>query len=168
MKHVEKEYLRVLKKILGRLHGSDIPWAITGSLGFALQGVPVKPHDIDVQTDREGAYEIERLLSEFVIERVHFVSAERIRSHLGVLSVDGIKVEIMGGIEKRNAAGEWQPVDDLRRYIRVAVVENVKIPVLSLQYEYEAYMQLGRNDRAELLRDWLEHHDGLADEVLSD
>ncbi len=127
----------------------------------------MKPHDIDVQTDSEGAYEVERLLSEFVVERVHFVSSERIRSHFGVLRIDGIEVEIMGGIEKRNRGGAWEPVDDLKQYIRVAVVENMRVPVLSLQYEYEAYRQLGRNDRAELLREWLERHDGSSDEVMS-
>jgi hypothetical protein len=36
------------------------PWAVTGSLGMALQGMELAVHDIDLQTSREGAYEIER------------------------------------------------------------------------------------------------------------
>jgi hypothetical protein len=31
----------------------------------------------------------------------------------------------------------------------------MKVPVLSLEYEYQAYMKLGRTDKAEMLRKWL-------------
>jgi hypothetical protein len=71
---------------------------MTGSVGFALQGVLIEPKDIDIQTDERGAYEIERRLSEFVTKRVTFFSPERIRSHFGELMIDEIKVEIMGDI----------------------------------------------------------------------
>lgn len=29
----------------------DFAWALTGSLSFALRGVPLEPDDVDVQTD---------------------------------------------------------------------------------------------------------------------
>jgi len=49
-------HLQVLRKLYERLKDSNVNWVVTGSLGFALQGVPVEPHDIDIQTDKEGAY----------------------------------------------------------------------------------------------------------------
>ena len=158
MNKVEKRYTRVLKKILLRLKRTDATWAITGSLGFALQGVPVEPHDIDIQTDEKGAYEIERLLTQFAVERVHFASAENIRSHFGMLNIDGIKVEIMGDIQKRLENGTWTKPPDLRKHIRFIRMEEMEIPVLHLEYEYEAYVQLGRNDKAALLKRWLLQH----------
>ncbi|ALM75393.1 nucleotidyltransferase domain-containing protein [Thermococcus barophilus] len=107
-------------------------WVVTGSLGFALQGVPVEPHDIDIQTDKEGAYEIERLFSEFVIKKVTFSSTEKIRSHFGALMIDGIKVEIMGDIQKK-VNDEWEPPVDINRYKRFVQIEGMKIPVLDLE-----------------------------------
>jgi hypothetical protein len=148
-----------------RLQGTSVTWAVTGSLGFALQGVPVVPHDIDIQTDKDGAYEIERLLDEFVVERVKFSSAERIRSHFGVFIINAIRVEIMGDIEKRSTKGVWQPIDDLRKYVRFVEIDDMIIPVLLLEYEYEAYMQLGREDKARFLQNWLERRGGSVEEV---
>ncbi|MDK2870526.1 MAG: hypothetical protein PWP39_1761 [Pyrococcus sp.] len=152
---IPQRHLKALRKLYGRLKDSDVNWVITGSLCFALQGVPVEPHDIDVQTDREGAYEIERLFSEFVVEPVKFKESERIRSHFGVLMIDGIKVEIMGDIQKK-VNNEWEPPVDIDRYKRFVEIEGMKIPVLDLEYEYQAYLKLGRVEKAEMLKRFLE------------
>ncbi len=152
---IKPEYLCVLHKIYDRLKGKNVNWVITGSLGFALQGVPVEIHDIDIQTDKAGAYKIERLFSEFVSKRVRFSSTEKIRSHFGALIIDGIKVEIMGDIQKRLRDGNWENPVDLNKYKRFIEIEGMKIPVLSLEYEYQAYLKLGRTEKAEMLRKWL-------------
>ncbi len=151
---IEPAYIEVLRKIYTRLKDSDVNWAVTGSLGFALQGVAVTVHDIDIQTDKSGAYKIENLLSEFVVSKVTFSSAEKIRSHFGKLMINGIKVEIMGDLQKRREDGSWEAVD-LSKYKRVVEIQGMKIPVLSLEYEYQAYLRLGRVDKAEMLREWL-------------
>ena len=148
-------YLNVLRKINTRLSNTSVNWAVTGSLGFALQGVPVEPNDIDIQTDKEGAYKIKRHFSEFMTKRVAFSSTGRIRSHFGELMIDGIKVEIMGYIQKRLEDGSWENPVDLERHKRVVEVEGMQVPVLSLEYEYQAYLGLGRIDKAEMLKKWL-------------
>ncbi|MFQ5794895.1 MAG: nucleotidyltransferase domain-containing protein [Candidatus Bipolaricaulia bacterium] len=152
---IDPSYLNVLRKIYARLNDSDMNWVVTGSLGFALQGVLVEPNDIDIQTDEAGAYEIERFFSEFVIQKVAFSSAERIRSYFGVLMMDEIKVEIMGDIRKRLEDGTWEDSVDLNRHKRIVEVEGMQVPVLSLEYEHQAYLKLGRVNQAEMLRRWL-------------
>jgi len=152
---IKPKYLDVLRKIYARLNNTNINWVVTGSLGFALRGMPVEVHDIDIQTDMVGAYEIERLFSEFVVRKVTFSSADKIRSHFGVLMIDGIKVEIMGNIQKRLEDGTWEEPVDLNRYKRIVKVEEMQVPVLSLEYEYRAYRRLGRIEKAEMIRKWL-------------
>jgi len=154
------DYLKVLRKINAQLININVNWAITGSLGFALQGVAIEPNDIDIQTDKRGAYEIERYFSESVTKRVKFSSTERIRSHLGELMIDGIKVEIMGDIQKRNKDGSWENPTDLEYHKRSVEVEGMQVPVLSLEYEYQAYLKLGKIDKAEMLRKWLQGEHG--------
>ena len=95
---IDPIYLNVLRRIHGKLSEEDVNWAI--SLGLALQSVPVEVHDIDIQTDEKGAYKIEILFFEFVIKKVVFSSAEKIRSHFGALMINGIKVEIMRNAQK--------------------------------------------------------------------
>lgn len=145
-------YLNVLRKIYARLMNTNVNWVVTGSFSFALQGIALEPHDIDLQTDEAGANEIERRFSEFVTRKVVFSCSEKIRSHFGVLLIDGIKVEIMGDISKRLENGTWEEPVNLERHKRSIVVEGMQIPVLSLEYEYQAYLKLGRIEKAEVLK----------------
>jgi hypothetical protein len=144
-----------------------VDWVVTGSLGFALQGVPVEPDDIDLQTNEVGAYEIERLFSEFVVKPVTFSAAERIRSHFGTLLIDGIQVEIMGDIQKRCEDGSWEEPVDLEHHKRVVMCAGMRVPVLSLEYEYHAYLMLGRTEQARKLRQWLNGNPSLCEQSLA-
>jgi len=155
MTMVEKQYLNVLKMIVTRLTGSDINWALTGSLGIALQGINLQVHDIDLQTDKKGAYEIERCLSEFVVKPVRYTESERIRSYYGVFEIHGITVEVMGAIQKRLEDHKWEKPVRVEPYRHWIQVDEMQVPVLSLTYEYQAYLLLGREDKAEILRQWL-------------
>jgi hypothetical protein len=155
---IDPAHLDALRRLYARLSMSGVNWVVTGSLGFALQGVPVDVHDIDLQTDAAGAYAIEHLFSGQVARPVEFSSAEKIRSHFGALLLEGIKVEIMGDIQKRLADGTWEAPVDLNRHKRYVDVEGMRVPVLSLAYEHQAYLKLGRVDQAQRLRDWLDSH----------
>ena len=82
--------------------------------------------------------------------------SERIRSHFGAAEIDGVSVEIMGDIQKRTEGGAWDEPPNLMRLSRTVLVDDVPAPVLSLEYEYEAYLKLGRLDKALMIRRWLE------------
>lgn len=153
---ITAQHFGALRTIWLCLENCPYSWVITGSLGMALQGVPVEVHDIDIQTDRDGAYEIERRLSEFVKQPVRYAAAERIRSHLGQLDIDGIKVEIMGEVQKRLDDQSWEEPVDVERYRRWVEIDEMQIPVLWLEYEQQAYLILGRVEKAEMLRKWLQ------------
>ena len=137
---IDPVYLNVLRQIHARLSNTDVNWVVTGSLGFALQGVPVQPNDIDLQTDKAGAYEIERRFSDVIIRKVKFSATERIKSHFGALQIDGIEIEIMGDIQKRGADGVWEEIVDPAHYRQMVEIAGLLVPVLSLEYEYQAYL----------------------------
>jgi hypothetical protein len=160
---ISRKHLDVLLEIVGALKDSPIDWAVTGSLGMALQGMEVEVHDIDIQTDGGGAYEIERRLSSFVSEPVRFRESPRIRSHFGVLSIDGVRVEIMGAIQKLLEDGTWEPPVDVSQHRRWVEIEGTRVPVLSLEHEYRAYLRLGRIGKAERLRAWMEERNSEVD-----
>lgn len=96
---IETQYLAPLRKIYSCLKDGKAIWVITGSLGMALQGIGLELHDIDIQTDRQGA------------------------------------------------------------------IDGMQIPVLSLEYEYQAYLKFGRVERAEILRKWLQNQVEKVDET---
>ncbi len=154
---IDPVYLNVLRQIHARLCNTDVNWVVTGSLGFALQGVPVQPNDIDIQTDKVGAYEIERRFSDVIIRKVKYSATERIKSHFGALQIDGIEVEIMGDIQKRGVDGVWEEIVDPAHYRQMVEIAEMLVPVLSLEYEYQAYLKFGRTERAKMLRRWLDN-----------
>jgi hypothetical protein len=140
---IDQRYLVVLSRICHRLRELGHPWAVTGSLGLALQEVSVEVHDVDIQTDRQGAYEIERLLPGEVVSPVKFVQSERIRSHCGQIEMDGCKIEIMGDVEKRTSDG-WGKPPHLPQIIKTIRRGELIVPVLDLSYELDAYRRLNR------------------------
>ncbi len=150
---IPDEHLNVLKRLYSKMHDRDINWVVTGSTSFCLQGVPVSPNDIDIQTDEDGAYKIEELFRHRVVTKVEFSSTEKIRSHFGALMIHGILVELMGAVQKYYD-GSWEDPIDIDMHKKIVSVEGMDIPVLELAYESLAYRRFGRVEMAEKLREY--------------
>ena len=151
MPALDKRYLSVLKTLTTTLKDCSAVWALTGSTSFVLQGVPLSPNDVDVQTTEDGVYAIEEVFEERIIDPVSLSESEAIRSHFGVLELNGVRVEIMGAVHKRQPDGTWESPVSITDHRTFVDVEDISVPVLSLRYEAKAYERLGRSERAALL-----------------
>ena len=149
-------FLDTLRIIHDRLENISIIWAITGSVGLVLQGVETAVHDIDLQADQKGAYAIEHRFAKQMFRPVQFSSTVKIRSHFGAFALNGIKVEIIGDIEKRLPDGTWEAPPDLSALMCRIEIARMQLPVLSLAYEYAAYLKMGRTAKAALIKKRLE------------
>ena len=98
---IPENYQVAIKTIHDNLKDLDLPWVITGSLGFALQGMVVEINDIDLQTDRAGACRIEEIFKSNVTKKISFKKGERITSYFGELCINNVTVEIMGALQKK-------------------------------------------------------------------
>ncbi|WP_448335392.1 nucleotidyltransferase domain-containing protein, partial [Bellilinea sp.] len=92
-----REFETALQTILEQLTGLPEAWALTGSVGMVLQGMPLQVHDIDVQTSPLGAIQIQQRLEGWMVEPVRQVESSFMRSLLGRAVVEGVEVEIIGG-----------------------------------------------------------------------
>ena len=155
MVDLDPSIVEALSILHRELAASCIPWVLTGSASFALQGVPVIPEDVDLQTSSRGAYRIEERFADVVVDPVVYSSSETIRSHFGTLEVAGVPVEVMGGLQKR-VDGGWERPVDVTAHREFVTVFGMDLPVLSLSYEATAYETLGRTERAALLRSFVE------------
>ena len=153
---ISEDHIAALRLLIQRLDGHPVDWALTGSTGMALQGVPLIANDIDVQTNTPGAYEIAGVLADVALTPVRYLPSERIRSHYGAYELAGVRVEIMGDMEKY-VDGLWEPPVDVRLQRRWVQLEGLNLPVMDLRHEVDAYLKMGRIERAGLLRDWLDH-----------
>jgi hypothetical protein len=152
----ESSYAEAIHFIYGRLKDDTVNWVITGSMNFSLHGIVTEVHDIDIQTDKDGVYAIEKRFKEFVKDNVRFLESDKIRSHFGTLEIGDVMIEIMGDVEKKLVNGCWDKPPDLEAHKEYIQYKGVMLPVLSLEYEYDAYLKLGRHKKADLLKNWLD------------
>ncbi|MCL2771869.1 MAG: hypothetical protein FWD71_00845 [Oscillospiraceae bacterium] len=143
-----------LVTIYNYLNQREIIWVLTGSTSFTIQGMKLTPRDIDIQTNKAGAYEINELLKNYVVRPVLFSAIEKVRSHIGYFAINGVEIEVMGDIQKK-CNDIWEDIIDLRPFIEQIVYKNMKLPVLNLSYESSAYRKLGRFERADEIDNFL-------------
>jgi hypothetical protein len=129
---------------------------VIGSTAMALQGMPVRPGDIDLAATRAGALEIGQRLSGFAVEPVHWRDSGAIASWFGRFTVCGIDVEVMGdlavgsGEHRRLIRPEWPvPVTSVE-------VRGQSVPCQPLEAEARGYELFGRPDKAAAIRAFLE------------
>lgn len=58
---------------------------------------------------------------------------------------------------KKFVEGRWKKVPDFNKIIRTVTIEGVNIPVLSLHYEAEAYMKLGRKNKVDMIYKYIKN-----------
>jgi hypothetical protein len=161
MQHTIPEPFVQAIKIIHRLFaGLDCPWAFTGSLGMAIQGMQVQVHDIDIQTDQQGAYLIQDRLQAYGVREVGFSESARIRSHFGEFRIGKVKVEVMGDVEKRLPDGTWLAPPDLSRIVVGVPFAGRIVPAIDLPHEEIAYRILGRVERADQIAAFLRESRG--------
>ena len=88
---IPSQHSRALKIICRKAEETEVVWAVTGSLGFALHGMEIEVGDIDLQTDAAGAYEIESAFSGNVIRGVKLSVSEKGCFRTTCVSLNGIR-----------------------------------------------------------------------------
>jgi hypothetical protein len=130
---VNQKIKEAIKLIYNRLKDKKIKWVLVGSMSLALQGVKIKPKDIDILTDKEGAFRVNKLFKNYEVKPVEFGRLkigrrELFESYLGKFKIKGVKVEIMGNLKEK--------------------LEGMELPVSSLKEQLKSYSRLGRKKDA--------------------
>jgi hypothetical protein len=61
---------KALLSFLERTSGENVDWWLAGSTALSIRGIDLAPRDIDIITDSEGARQLGRALSEWLVEPV--------------------------------------------------------------------------------------------------
>jgi hypothetical protein len=146
-------HTRVLLILLELIPPEEYNWALTGSAGLRLQGVDIPVNDIDIQTDGESVYAIEKCLSSYMMETIHPWESEQTFSLYGKAKINNLKVELLGDIKHREQGGSWEKSIDISSSRIWINWSNLKVPVIPLEFEAQAYSKMGRTERASLIRE---------------
>lgn len=144
----------VLHQVISSLEANGIPYRVVGGTSAALHGVPVHVKDLDLETTATGAYQIAELLEEYIVRPVTFSESPIYRSHFGQFRIDGVLLEVMGDLERREGDG-WTPSGTGTE--TTVPLEDVPVRVPWLEEETLAYIRRGRLDRAALCLPHCDH-----------
>ena len=153
---LDSNIVDAIRTIYAKLNETDILWVIGGSLALKLVGLDVEPRDIDLFTNEEGAYEIEKLFAEYLVKNVSLSMKDNIRSHYGILNIHGIEVEIIGHIEFKDKRNIWEAGRKLENVINIYEFEGLKLPLMQIESQLKGYTNIGRKDKIKLIEEWLE------------
>jgi len=155
---LSSNHIKALKILIKRLSNKKINWALIGSTNLAIQSVNIKAHDIDILTDKEGAFKINKALKRFEIKAVRYKESERFCSYYGLFKINNINIEIMGDIKNKIPKCDlWSEKSKLSNKLFINF-KDIKLPVISLKREYYAYSKMGRKDKAEKIRERLKNN----------
>ncbi len=143
----EREIVEALKVITRRLRDAKIEWVLGGSTSLALQGVDISPKDIDILTDKDGAFEINKLLKEYEVKPVEFKTSDLFESFFGEFRILNVKVEVMGNLREKHGS-QWVSLSTRLKSVKLIEMNGMEIPVSSLHEQKRAYEELGRKKDA--------------------
>lgn len=148
---MKDNFRKALEVINNRLKTANINWAIFGSMNLLLQGLPVDPGDIDILTDENGAYEIEKAFKDYLIKKVVYCSDGKVTSHFGAFKIAGVKVEIVGNYTSNK---DMKLILDVKDKI-IIPFENMQIPCIPLEKELSAYGKGEKSQRVKIIKEAL-------------
>jgi S-adenosylmethionine-dependent methyltransferase len=135
----------VLRQIARRLDEAGVVYKLGGGAAVALHGVPEPVKDLDIATNVEDAYRFHDLFPEHVVEPVSLRASTIYRSHLGRFDFDGVLVEVMGDLHRREGDA-WIPAES--RTETTLDLEGVPVRVPWLEEQVLSYIRRGRLERA--------------------
>jgi hypothetical protein len=135
--------MQTLKLLCKGLESSNVRWVLAGSLSLALQGVNVEPNDIDLLTDRQGAFRINEILKKYEKKKVEYSEAEKVSSFLGVFEIQGVKVEVMGDYRERQGA-KWVSLSKRLENPKIIEIDGIAIPVSPIEDQLTSYRRSTR------------------------
>ncbi|MCU0523177.1 MAG: methyltransferase domain-containing protein [Anaerolineae bacterium] len=141
----------VLRRLAVVLAEHDLSYRVVGGASLALHGLPIAVHDIDIEFPSEAidaAYRFESLTHGEVVLPVAWRERGEYRSHFGTQIIDGVKVEIMAGLERR-VGDHWLP--SFLTTHETTDLEGTAVHTLTLEEEALSYLRAGRLDRVALV-----------------
>ncbi len=144
---VKPRWRAALRQIARRLDEAGVAYKIVGGACAALHGVPLPVKDLDVETETEDAYRFQALFPDQVVESVTLRESEIYRSHFGRFDFDGLIVEVMGDLHRREG-DKWVPTAATTE--TTVDLDGISVRASWLEDETLAYVRRKRLDRAAL------------------
>jgi len=148
---LNQNFIDTLKLVSNRLTSNGFIWAIIGSTNLVLQGVDIIPRDIDIISTMDVLPKIKSIFPEYGVAEIEERESATSGSYWRVvMHINDIEIEVLG--EKENGIY----ADRLLAGHKIDItLDGVKISCLALESELQAYRDTGRQNRVDLIENFL-------------
>ena len=139
----EQNIKEILQIILDSLQGKEFIWRLEGSANLKIQGVEVSVQDLDITTNNEGIEIFRNTLKKYIVK--DFFS-QKINGHSIVCDINNFEIEI-------NSYGD-RKLDMFDKTEKI-FWNDLKIPILPLEYAKKFYELINRKEKVELISKYM-------------
>lgn len=132
-----------------------IDWAVSGSVAFALHGLPAEPDDLDLVIDGASAGLVGELLAAELEQPIEQRRRGQIRGLIGTARIGGVAVELLADLQNELADGSWTPPLDVAGVRVWGEIDGYPCPVVSVPGLARVSRLLGRGEQAQAIEDSL-------------
>jgi len=148
---ISKKFKEALMIVQRKITGKEIPWAVVASANLAMQGINIKPSDLDLTVPFENLSTIAGIFKEYIISNIESLSTTTGEPAWDVkLKINDVEVQFVG--ERPNGLYVSSLLAERVTFVEV---DGMRIPCLNLDAEIEAYTATTREDKAKLIREFL-------------
>ncbi|MGM0439296.1 MAG: hypothetical protein ACQEP3_02595 [Patescibacteria group bacterium] len=138
----ETKAYKLLEIILEKIP-ENVRWHLDGSVNLLIQGVDLKPNDLDVTTDDKGIEVFRDVFNNFIVEDEY---GEKVSGRTLRLELEEEEIEINSYEDKR-----------LSKFDSVVEInwKDLKLPILPLKEAKDFYKQIKREEKVKLITNFL-------------
>jgi hypothetical protein len=141
--NIDKNIIETLKRLYLIFREKEVRWVLVGSLSLAIQGVDVKPRDIDILIDERDIQKVRESLKDYEVKPITLSKSKYFESYLGEYYIGNIKVEIMAKLREYRR-GVWRDLTTRLHNPVFIELDDLLLPVSSLKEQLESYENVGR------------------------
>lgn len=149
--------LRCLRFVYKRVGDITCRWAVTGGASLLIHGVQSVAHDIDILCSEECAELFYISLQEFALTYLEYSEIGNVRSLFCRYIVSGVRLEVMANVSNRLADRCWHENRLWQDFVEYVRIGDLRIPVLSLEYEQDIAGLLGQATKVSLIENYRGH-----------
>ena len=143
---------KVMKIINKAALKQGVSFCLSGTTSLFLQGINVKPNDLDLCVANDAAFKLVKALKKYCVQQVEFGELETLSSWRGVLKINGIEVDVLGDF-KVKVDDKWFPVGARRLEEKNFVEYNgIQVMCSSFRLHLLSYKAMGRDKDKEKIK----------------
>ncbi len=148
---IDTKFEEAIRIIFERLEKSKIKWALIGSTNMAVQGMDIKPRDLDIVVQLKDLNKMQSIFSEYHASAVKELPVMTDEPAWDVkLSINLVEVQVLG----ERDTGEYVGKLLANKLIHIRM-DNLAIPCFTLEAEAQTYAETNREHKARLIQEFL-------------